>query len=1397
MIRSILFIVALATSAIGQTFELGKNQLPFAGPLRSSYAPSGAGDKMLTVLDLDGAFVKSATFASNTVTMTVQMADNTEETVTIPIPTSTGGGGGGATDAEVQQLIGAAIAYDALNSTLTFTALDSSGDAITIDPSQNLLIIGTGASSIPPASLATFNRLGLINTNLYRTVRTIVGVITTPGSYSWEQYTGDPLPPGTTRWRGVSNYSDIGAGIGNRAEGDAIYQASTHHFYRYTSGAWVINADPLGYLTFSASRSDAELRVMVVGNILFYPYQGLDTLWKVTAFTAPEHDDQYSYHYQAIDPSPNRSERQLPLGGTPNVSWLRRAPLSAQDFGVWGNLPFTDRILNITDTSTEPTDSLATRQSIAEAIKVVSDAVSSGGGGSTITDATINTGDPTGEPTDVGASRQTIAEAFNVLPGVTDAAINSSDPSMESTVNAASRQSVAEAIAAIPTPGTGANVTNAAIDVSSPSSESTTAGASRQAIAEAVAATNTAVAAIVPGDQVTDGAINVTTPSNESTTVGASRQAIAEAVAATNASVASIVPGEQNVQADWGETNTGSDDYIVGKPTLGTAAALDIGVSAGEVVTIGTNGYILDGDLPHATQALRGIIRGSVANDVTTGTATDRALLPANLATIFGVFAKTNAINLAMPDDEDQNKFPTARIVAQAISAADLSTVSVAAPISGMATTASPLTIATGALQTLQYANSSVTEEKLSESVRHQLGGISEIVPGLVYEINRNATGGVGHYTINQTHFGAIYHAIEAIEIHGFSFYVNVPSGGTFRLTEGQVSLVRKDSDNEYFPIVRAARGARCRYDDGNYQPRDIIRVLVVPAGTHQIDCIVDNGVEVAENEYIYLSMLADDFYANGVVTGRAGVTQNAHVGHGEFPGNPLAFAAMATAGSNNNYSLNDNFFDASDRAYRMQVRYDVSGAPILLGRNDGTEVYLGPTDIDCQGAGVTCSKSDDGDYFEINVPGGSAGGGEANVQADWNEASSSSDAFIQNKPTLGTAAALNVGVGNGNVATLGMGGNFTATVLPGATEEQAGILELATNAEALAGTNGTAALVATNVPSIRSAFITNTALAASGELTNVAPSRLAVANAIAAIPSGGGGGAAITDGAIDIVMPSNESTSIGASRQSIAESFAALPAGGNPYQGLMTTATVGIDDLFLMRRTSTPSGGFPATTANVTLRANDLLAALVDIDDPFSFTEELPVGMVADDDKLLIRDADGGDAMTGDNKYITIASHNALFTGIEIDTLFIDDRFYSQERSNQSQPNPDATRVPPEGYYRTIDFLPGKQLTPGTFLEISFETGNQQLCDYEVLLADDILSRSSNIVNAGILTVTNSVIIKGAMPGPHTGSFTHSTMYIKRNGLSTIYVALGGDRWATMDDYGGVKLTVRQITHR
>ena len=50
--------------------------------------------------------------------------------------------------------------------------------------------------------------------------------------------------------------------------------------------------------------------------------------------------------------------------------------------------------------------------------------------------------------------------------------------------------------------------------------------------------------------------------------------------------------GEMNVQADWNVTDTGSDAYILNKPTLGTASTKDAGTSANNVVQLDANGKL-------------------------------------------------------------------------------------------------------------------------------------------------------------------------------------------------------------------------------------------------------------------------------------------------------------------------------------------------------------------------------------------------------------------------------------------------------------------------------------------------------------------------------------------------------------------------------------------------------------------------------------------------------------------------------------------------------------------------------------------------------------------------------------------------------------------------------------
>lgn len=63
----------------------------------------------------------------------------------------------------------------------------------------------------------------------------------------------------------------------------------------------------------------------------------------------------------------------------------------------------------------------------------------------------------------------------------------------------------------------------------------------------------------------------------------------------------------------------------------------------------------------------------------------------------------------------------------------------------------------------------------------------------------------------------------------------------------------------------------------------------------------------------------------------------------------------------------------------------------------------------------------------EKNKLAGIASGAEVNVQSDWNQATSTADDFIKNKPTLGTAAAKTAGAAAGNVPLVGTALGTTA----------------------------------------------------------------------------------------------------------------------------------------------------------------------------------------------------------------------------------------------------------------------------------------------------------------------------------------------------------------------------------
>ena len=120
----------------------------------------------------------------------------------------------------------------------------------------------------------------------------------------------------------------------------------------------------------------------------------------------------------------------------------------------------------------------------------------------------------------------------------------------------------------------------------------------------------------------------------------------------------------------------------------------------------------------------------------------------------------------------------------------------------------------------------------------------------------------------------------------------------------------------------------------------------------------------------------------------------------------------------------------------------DLNAAAVGLGNvtntgDSATPVQNGTTKFTTGGAYTELAKkvdkvdgkglsTNDDTTAEKNKLTGIAAGAEVNVQANWDETNDSSDAYIQNKPTLGTAAAKNVAASGNASATEVVIGNDT-----------------------------------------------------------------------------------------------------------------------------------------------------------------------------------------------------------------------------------------------------------------------------------------------------------------------------------------------------------------------------------
>ena len=309
----------------------------------------------------------------------------------------------------------------------------------------------------------------------------------------------------------------------------------------------------------------------------------------------------------------------------------------------------------------------------------------------------------------------------------------------------------------------------------------------------------------------------------------------------------------------------------------------------------------------------------------------------------------------------------TAQRVGQAIAAlapagsgGGLTTVETQTPVSGAGTAASPVTIADGAIQ----------EAKLSDSVRNQLGAAA-LVSDLTYAVNNTAT---GVDPVESAHAGNIYRALEDLVVHRARLFLNISTGT--KVLAGRIVKLSRNADEDFRRGNNAYTYARTRsYPSGTFVPNDgFFNTTTFGTGEHTVEMIFDGGSRLAQGEYFYAGVQITTS-GQTYLLGASGAAENSHIGNGDFPHTTIEYEGKGNPGSNSPTTTH-NFFLNGTYALRMEIDYEVAaGGTLLTGREEGTAVYTGAPDIDCQGGGITCTEDTTNNRFRITVPTQSAGG--------------------------------------------------------------------------------------------------------------------------------------------------------------------------------------------------------------------------------------------------------------------------------------------------------------------------------------------------------------------------------------------------------------------------------------
>ena len=273
-------------------------------------------------------------------------------------------------------------------------------------------------------------------------------------------------------------------------------------------------------------------------------------------------------------------------------------------------------------------------------------------------------------------------------------------------------------------------------------------------------------------------------------------------------------------------------------------------------------------------------------------------------------------------------------------------------------------------------ADDAVTENKLAVEVRELIRGATStgvVTYAIDDDVDTTTNRSLAQYS------GNIYRALEDLVVYRFRFTIDRPSGSSSRYS-GHAFAVNRNGEHDYRPVSGAdltGRPTRSVTNNGVFiEPRLSTDFPNVGSDPDELEARINNGLHIESGQYFALIVNVHDDQNNRPYlysSENINPVQVAHIGNGDFPHESIDFNHPVRANPiRSGQSVADP--GGSDWVISMQVDYAIAGGALLSAQEEGTQVYTGPTLLNCTGAGITCSADTTNDLLIINVPGGGGG---------------------------------------------------------------------------------------------------------------------------------------------------------------------------------------------------------------------------------------------------------------------------------------------------------------------------------------------------------------------------------------------------------------------------------------